>query len=30
MPEKGVGGLNAQERKEVNKIEAGDRELRGE
>jgi len=29
VPEKGVGGLNAEERKEINRIEKGDRELRG-
>lgn len=29
VPEKGVGGLNAEERKEINRIENGDRELRG-
>ena len=29
VPEKGVGGLNAEERKEVNRIENEDRELRG-
>jgi len=29
VPEKGVGGLNAEERKEINRIENRDRELRG-
>ena len=29
VPEKGVGGLNAEERKEINRIENGGRELRG-
>ncbi len=29
VPEKGVDGLNAEERKEINRIEKGDRELRG-
>jgi hypothetical protein len=28
VPEKGVGGLNAEERKEINRIENEDRELR--
>jgi hypothetical protein len=28
VPEKGVGGLNAEEQKEINKIENEDRELR--
>jgi hypothetical protein len=29
VPEKGIGGLNAEERKEINRIENEDRELRG-
>src|SRR5258707_12599763 len=28
VPEKGVGGLNVEERKEINRIENGDREMR--